>query len=133
MHWTAGQLAGLLRHPFVPDCIPLYHRISFNLFLNYFKLYLIVNNDKLRMAPRCLFCFTQTCPVYRLLTVTVEYEPSLQVFIFLIFLQAFLCYVGLPVLMIIFFVIPFRPHVMVCEMFDYYRDAATVTQTSLPF
>lgn len=51
MHWTAGQLAGLLRHPFVPDCIPLYHRISFNLFLNYFKLYLIVNNDKLRMAP----------------------------------------------------------------------------------
>lgn len=71
MHWTAGQLAGLLRHPFVPDCIPLYHRISFNLFLNYFKLYLIVNNDKLRIAPRCLFRFTQTCPVYRLLTVTL--------------------------------------------------------------
>lgn len=91
MHWTAGQLAGLLRHPVVPDCIPLYHRISFNLFLNYFKLYLIVNNDKLRMAPRCLFCFTQTCPVYRLLTVTVEYEPSLQVF-FLFF------FIGIPLL-----------------------------------
>lgn len=92
MHWTAGQLAGLLRHPFVPDCIPLYHRISFNLFLNYFKLYLIVNNDKLRMAPRCLFCFTQTCPVYRLLTVNVEYEPSLQVWFFFNF------FIGIPLL-----------------------------------
>lgn len=29
MHWTAGQLIGLLQHPSVPDCISLYHRMIF--------------------------------------------------------------------------------------------------------
>lgn len=70
MHWTVGQLIGLLQHPFVSDCIPLYHRMT----LNYFKplkLYLIINHHKLGVAPLLSVGFTETCPVYLLLTVTL--------------------------------------------------------------
>lgn len=70
MHWTVGQLIGLLQHPFVSDCIPLCRRMI----LNYFKplkLYLIISNHKLEMAPLLSVVFTEICPVYLLLTVTL--------------------------------------------------------------
>lgn len=70
MHWTVGQLIGLLQHPLVSDCIPLYP----GLILNYFKplkLYLIVNNNMLGLAPLLSVAFTETCPVYQLFTVTL--------------------------------------------------------------
>lgn len=70
MHWTAGQLIGLLRHPFVSDCIPLYHRMILNYF-NLLKLYLITSNHMLGLAPLLSVGFTETCPVYLLLTVTL--------------------------------------------------------------
>lgn len=65
MHWTVGQLIGLLRHLFVSDCIPLYHRMILN-YLKPLKLYLIISNHKLGMAPLLSVVFTETCPVYLL-------------------------------------------------------------------
>lgn len=65
-----GQLLDLLQHPLISDCIPLYP----GLILNYFKplkLYLIVNNSTLGLAPLLSVAFTETCPVYRLFTVTL--------------------------------------------------------------
>ena len=75
MHWTAGQLIGLLQHPFFfclfSDCIPLYRRMIFKLFFKPLKLYLIVSNHKLGTAPLSSVGFTDTCPVYLFLTVTL--------------------------------------------------------------
>lgn len=112
MHWTVGQLIGFPQHPFVSDCIPLYHRMT----LNYFKplkLYLIINHHKLGVAPLLSVGFTETCPVYLLLTVTL-WSVNLH---YKFLEQAFLYYVGLTVFSIFFFLFLFRPHVMVCEMF----------------
>lgn len=70
MHWTVGHLIGLLRHPILSDCIPFYHKII----LNYFKplkLYLIISNHKLGLPPPLSVGFTETCPVYLLLTVSL--------------------------------------------------------------
>lgn len=69
MHWTVGQLIGLVWHPLVSDCIPLYHRRILNYYKS-LKLYLI-SNHKLGMAPLLPVGFTETCPVYLLLTVTL--------------------------------------------------------------
>lgn len=98
MHWTAGQLIGLLRHPFVSDCIPLYHRMILNYF-NLLKLYLITSNHMLGLAPLLSVGFTETCPVYLLLTVTL-WSMNLH---YKFLAQAFLYYVGLTVFLIFFF------------------------------
>lgn len=64
MHWTAGQLIGLLQHPFLfSDCIPLYHRMIFKLFFKPLKLYRIVSNHKLGTAPLLFVCGFLLTPV----------------------------------------------------------------------
>lgn len=125
MHWTVGQLIGLVRHLLVSDCIPLYHRMILNYYKS-LKLYLI-SNHKLGMAPLLPVGFTETCPVYLLLTVTLEHEPSLQVF-----------GIGIPLLcwfncLLDFLFIPLSSSCYDLWNVCYHMDAATVTQTSLPF
>lgn len=128
MHWTVGQLIGLLQHPFVSDCIPLCHTII----LNYFKplkLYLIISNRKLGTAPLLsAVLHWNLSSVSTLNSYTVEYEPSLQVF-----------GIGIPLLcwfnclLDFFFFIPLSSSCYGLWNVCYIRDAATVTQTSLPF
>lgn len=105
VHWTAIQ------HICLYSIVP---QNGFVFFLSYFKplkLYLIISNHKLGMAPLMSVGFAETCPVYQLFSYAVEHKPSLQVF-----------GIGIPLLcwlncLLDLFFIPRLSHVMVCEMF----------------